>query len=77
MTAMTVIPAKKMVSILLRLGFEFDRQRGSHAYYKHRDGRRCIVPMHAGEDLGKGLIREILRSIDLTVEEYERLRRDA
>ena len=74
MTRITVIPSKKMVAILLRLGFEFDRQRGSHAYYKHPDGRAVIVPMHAGEDLGKGLIREILRSIDLSVEEYERLR---
>jgi predicted RNA binding protein YcfA (HicA-like mRNA interferase family) len=75
MTAVTVIPAKKMVAILRKLGFELDRQKGSHAYYKHSDGRTTVVPMHAGEDLGKGLIREILKSIDLTVEEYDKLRR--
>ena len=76
MTAITVIPSKKMVAILRRLGFELDRQRGSHAYYKHADGRRTVVPMHAGEDLGKGLIREILKSVGLSVEEYDRLRRN-
>ncbi len=74
MTALTVIPPKTMVAILRRSGFELDHQRGSHAYYKHPDGRGVVVPMHAGEDLGKGLIREILKSIDLSVEEYERLR---
>jgi len=71
---LTVIPAKKMVAILRHLGFEFVRQRGSHAFYRHADGRSTLVPMHPGEDLGKGLIREILRSIDISVEEYETLR---
>lgn len=71
MTSLRVIPAKKMVAILRRLGFELVRQRGRHA-----DGRSAIVPMHPGEDLGKGLIREILKSIDLSVEEYDRLRRN-
>jgi len=31
--------------------------------------------MHVGEDLGKGLIREILKSVEISVEEYDRLRR--
>lgn len=75
MTPLTVIPSKKMVAILRRLGFKLDRQRGSHAHYKHPDGRCVVVPMHAGEDLGKGLIREILKSIELSIDEYERLRR--
>ena len=75
MTAITVVSAKKMVAILRRLGFELDRQRGSHAYYKHPDGRSVVVPMHAGEDLGKGLIRQILKSAELSVEEYEALRK--
>ena len=76
MTAITVISAKRMAAILRRLGFDLDRQRGSHAYYKHADGRSVVLPMHAGEDLGKGLIRQILKSIELSVGEYEALRRD-
>jgi len=72
---LTVVSSKKMAAILRSLGFELVRQRGSHAYYKHPDGRAVAVPMHGGEDLGKGLIREILKSVDLSVEEYERLRK--
>ncbi|MDO8589114.1 MAG: type II toxin-antitoxin system HicA family toxin [Armatimonadota bacterium] len=77
MTPVNVISPRKMVSIPRRLGFEFNRQKGSHAYHKHPDGRAVVVPMHSGEDLGKGLIGEILRSIELSVEDYEQLRRNA
>ncbi|MCX6377803.1 MAG: type II toxin-antitoxin system HicA family toxin [Armatimonadetes bacterium] len=75
MTAITPISAKRMTAVLRRLGFELLRQRGSHAYYKHPDGRSAVVPMHAGEDLGKGIVREILRSIGISSEEFARLRK--
>lgn len=75
MTILTVISAKNMTALLRKLGFHLDRQRGSHAYYVHPDGCAVAVPMHAGEDLGKGLLREILKSIGLSVDEYESLRR--
>ena len=75
MTAINVVSPKKMAAILRSLGFQLIRQRGSHAYFKHPDGRATIVPMHSGEDLGKGMIRQILRSVDLSVEEYEQFRK--
>jgi predicted RNA binding protein YcfA (HicA-like mRNA interferase family) len=75
MTAITPISAKRMTAVLRRLGFMPLRQRGSHAYYKHPDGRRAVVPMHVGEDLGKGIIREILRSIGISSQEFARLRK--
>ncbi len=42
--------------------------------YRHRDGRRTVVPVHGNEDLSIGLIREILKQIKLSREDYERLR---
>lgn len=75
MTSLTVVPAKRMAAILRRLGFSLVRQRGSHAFYRHPDGRTTIVPMHSGEDLGKGMIKEILSDIDLSVEQYDCLRK--
>ena len=42
--------------------------------YVHPDGRRTVVPVHGNEKLGKGLLREILKQIKLSREEYERLR---
>ncbi|MEK6604498.1 MAG: type II toxin-antitoxin system HicA family toxin, partial [Nitrospirota bacterium] len=36
---------------------------------KHADGRRTTVPVHKGRDLGKGLLRQIMRDANLTVED--------
>ena len=63
-----------MCKILEKLGFEKIQGKGSHVRYKHLDGRRTVVPIHANEDLGRGLIGEILKQIKLTKEEYEKLR---
>jgi len=52
------------------LGFERIRQKGSHVFYKHPDGRTTTVPHHRGRVLACPLIREILREIKITVDEY-------
>ena len=74
MSKLTIISSKDMVKILENLGFEEIRQKWSHKFFFHNDGRTTIVPYH-GEDLGRGLIRKILRDIEITVEEYEELRK--
>lgn len=57
------------VRLLQKLGFEIVRTRGSHFFLKHRDGRATTVPVHAGEVIGRGLLRSILLELELTVEE--------
>ncbi|MBT3391891.1 MAG: type II toxin-antitoxin system HicA family toxin [Chloroflexi bacterium] len=61
---------RKMCRILEKLGFEAIRQKGSHIFYRHPDGRGTVVPFHSGEDLGRGLVRSILRDIELPREEF-------
>ena len=68
------ITAKKLIRILKKLGFEKVRQKGSHAFFEHYDGGTTVVPMHSGEDIGKGLLNEILKDIEMSVEEFNRLR---
>lgn len=63
------IPSEKVVKILEKLGFEKIRQRGSHVFLKHQDGRITVVPVHKGEDLGRGLLRKIIKDAKLTEEE--------
>lgn len=77
MTKLVSVSPREMARILKRLGFEEIRRKGSHAYFGHRDGRATVIPLHEGEDLGKGLIRSILRDIDISVAEYDKLRRRA
>jgi predicted RNA binding protein YcfA (HicA-like mRNA interferase family) len=58
-----------MEKVLLRLGFQAVRQKGSHVFYRHPDGRTTTVPNHPGRDLARPLVREILREIEMTPEE--------
>jgi predicted RNA binding protein YcfA (HicA-like mRNA interferase family) len=69
------ISGREMCKLVERLGFQKIRQVGSHVRYVHPDGRKTTIPVHSNEDLGKGLILEILKQIKITREEYERLRR--
>jgi len=66
MTRLPILDAKTLESVLCNLGFERVRQKGSHVFYRHSDGRTTTMPHHAGRDLARPLLREILREIDLT-----------
>ena len=75
MTKLIPISGKKFCKILEKLGFEKIYGKGSHIRFKHKDGRRTVIPVHGNEHLGKGLLRVILNQVDLTKKEYEELRR--
>jgi predicted RNA binding protein YcfA (HicA-like mRNA interferase family) len=66
MTRLPALNAKTLERILFNLGFERIRQKGSHVFYRHADGRTTTMPHHGGRDLARPLLREILREIDLT-----------
>ena len=75
MPKLNPLPAKKMLKILRRLGFQELRVTGSHHYfYNPITKKTASVSVHGNEYLGIGILKEILRDIDLSVEEYERLR---
>ena len=75
MPKLVTISGKELCKLLEKLGFQVVHQKGSHVRYKHPDGRLTVVPVHANEDLGKGLLNEILKQIKLEREDYEKLRR--
>jgi predicted RNA binding protein YcfA (HicA-like mRNA interferase family) len=65
-----IVDFRTMEALLIRLGFAVVRQRGSHVFYRHPDGRTTTVPNHQGRDLARPLIREILRGIELSPDEF-------
>ncbi|MBI3321400.1 MAG: type II toxin-antitoxin system HicA family toxin [Candidatus Omnitrophica bacterium] len=70
MSKLPVLKPTELVRLLERLGFQRIRQKGSHLYLRHPDGRATVVPMHRGEDLPPGLLRSILHDIELTREDF-------
>jgi len=61
MGALPMLTARQVLRALEQAGFQVRRQTGSHARLKHADGRVVTVPVHAGQDIGRGLLRKILR----------------
>jgi predicted RNA binding protein YcfA (HicA-like mRNA interferase family) len=57
------------VRALERIGFVVARQRGSHVFLKHADGRATVVPVHRRETLGPGILLKIARDIEMTRDE--------
>jgi predicted RNA binding protein YcfA (HicA-like mRNA interferase family) len=69
-----VLSARDVARIIGRLGFVEVRQRGSHKQYRHSDGRGTTVPFHSGRDISPILLRQIVKDIDLTMDEFLRER---
>lgn len=61
MVKLPLISAKEFFSILNKLNFEKIRQKGSHVFFKHIDGRTTVVPDHSGEKLDRGLLNKIIK----------------
>ena len=69
MGSVPVLKPREVAALLVQLGFQEVRQRGSHRQYRHSDGRGTTVPFHAGRDISPTLLRKIVRDIGLTVED--------
>jgi len=69
MTRLPRLTGKELVRLLERSGFQIVRSRGSHFFLKHKDGRVTTVPVHSGDAIGPGLLRAVLRDVELSVDE--------
>ena len=67
------VSGREVVKALARIGYEHDRQRGSHIILRQEQypHRRIVVPDH--KEVAKGTLRAIIRSSGLTVDEFKAL----
>lgn len=73
MTSYPAVTGKDLLAALRRAGFALIRTKGSHHFLRHPDGRCTVVPVHAGETIGPGLLASILRDAKLTREQLHAL----
>ncbi len=73
MTKLSSLTGKKVIKALRKAGFEIMRVKGSHHFLRHADGRTTVVPVHAGETIGPGLMSKILRDCELARAEFQAL----
>jgi predicted RNA binding protein YcfA (HicA-like mRNA interferase family) len=65
------LTGKQLIGLLANHGFVAVRVRGSHHVMKHPDGRQTVVPVHAGEVIGPGLLRKIMNQAELSDEDLK------
>jgi len=61
MSKLPLITSKELIVTLLKLGFELKRQKGSHKFFQHVDGRTTVIPDHGSEQLDRGLLNKIIK----------------
>ena len=74
MARLPIISGDEFVRMIRRAGFVWDHTEGSHMILLHPDGIRLSVPRH--RELGRGLLRALIRDARLTREEFSRLYQD-
>ena len=72
MSKLPIISGRALVRALRGVGFEFDRQKGSHMILYRADPVTTLsVPDH--RELDRGTLRALLRQAGITPEELARL----
>jgi len=73
MSKLSPLKSRKVIKALRKLGFTQIRQKGSHAFFSHSDGRTTVIPIHPTKQIGRGLLRSILNDINISPEEFKKL----
>lgn len=66
--------AKTLEKVAKKLGFEKIRQKGSHARWKHSDGRATTIPIHGNAEIGGWLFQEIIEQLGITEDQFNELK---
>ncbi len=71
MPPLPVISGKACIDALARLGYRAIRQKGSHVRLACHGRAAVTVPLH--DELDRGTLRSILRTVDIPVDEFVKL----
>ncbi len=72
MSKLPVVSGRELVRVLQKLGFQFDRQKGSHMMlFRENPPTTLSIPDH--RELDRGTLRALLRQAGVTPDEFQRL----
>ena len=67
------ITGRRLIKALGRMGFQVVRTKVSHFFLQHSDGKCTVIPVHAGETIGGGLLARIMRDCEISLEDLNKL----
>ena len=74
MARLPIISGDDFVKAMRKIGYVWDHTEGSHMILLHPSRGRLSVPRH--KELGRGLLRALIRDADPSREEFIALMRD-
>lgn len=75
MSKLPLLTARELIKILTILNFECKRQKGSHKFFQHADGRTTVIPDHAGEQIDRGLLNKIIKQdLQMKIEDFIKIK---
>ncbi|PWR69484.1 type II toxin-antitoxin system HicA family toxin [Methanospirillum stamsii] len=69
MPKLPVVSGKEAVNVFIKVGWQISRQRGSHVILT-KDGAIYTISVPLHKTLGPGLLRDLIRIADITVDEF-------
>ena len=70
MPKLSPVKARRLIKLLQDKGFYEIRQKGSHKFFLHFDGRTTVIPFHPSKEIGPGLLRKILADVKIDLVEF-------
>jgi len=72
MSKLPTLTAQKFIKAIKKDGFYLDRSRGSHQTFLNvnKPASTVVIPVHPGHDLGKGLLKSLIKDAGFTEKEF-------
>ena len=71
MKKLPVVSGSKVIKALMKMGYYTRDQEGSHVHLRHPFRKPLTVPNH--KEIARGTLRQIIKDVGLTVEEFRKL----
>jgi predicted RNA binding protein YcfA (HicA-like mRNA interferase family) len=73
LTKLRLVPYRELHKVDEATGFHWVRREGSPNTFRNAAGRIVVIPDHGPHVIVRPLLRKILRDMQLSVDEYNRL----
>jgi len=68
-----IVKPRELIRVLEKKGCIFKRQTGSHRIFYYPEKQRIIVVAIHAKEIKKGLLRSIIKELDLSTKEFLKL----
>lgn len=74
MPRLPTLKARDLMKVAKKIGFVYEITHGSHFIFRRTtDGKMLSIPSHKGKDLGRGITKSLIKDMEISEEEFQKL----